>query len=197
MDAKRFGTFLALRRREKGMTQAALAEKIHVTDKAVSRWERGVGFPDISTLEPLADALDVSVLELMRAEKLTETSIPQEEAAAAVRDTLATAREQRSKARQQALALLAGVVVTDLVILLLDTLRLEGGALILWGAGVLFPLLCLSGALALLGLALWRLFRGGPWKHAALLALGLILPLAIFLGFFVLAGALGLGPVPS
>ena len=76
MDAKRFGTFLALRRREKGMTQAALAEKIHVTDKAVSRWERGVGFPDISTLEPLADALDVSVLELMRAEKLTETSIP-------------------------------------------------------------------------------------------------------------------------
>ena len=65
------------------------------------------------------------------------------------------------------------------------------------GAGVLFPLLCLSGALALLGLALWRLFRGGPWKHAALLALGLILPLAIFLGFFVLAGALGLGPVPS
>ena len=52
-------------------------------------------------------------------------------------------------------------------------------------------------ALALLGLALWRLFRGGPWKHAALLALGLILPLAIFLGFFVLAGVLGLGPVPS
>ena len=51
--------------------------------------------------------------------------------------------------------------------------------------------------LALLGLALWRLFRGGPWKHAALLALGLILPLAIFLGFFVLAGVLGLGPVPS
>ena len=82
-------------------------------------------------------------------------------------------------------------VSSVLVILLLDTLRLEGGALILWGAGVLFPLLCLSGALALLGLALWRLFRGG------LLALGLILPLAIFLGFFVLAGALGLGPVPS
>ena len=88
-------------------------------------------------------------------------------------------------------------VSSVLVILLLDTLRLEGGALILWGAGVLFPLLCLSGALALLGLALLRLFRGGPWKHAALLALGLILPLAIFLGFFVLAGALGLGPVPS
>ena len=39
------------------MTQSELAEKIRVTDKAVSRWERGLGFPDINTLSPLADAL--------------------------------------------------------------------------------------------------------------------------------------------
>ena len=42
MDAKKFGAFVADIRKEKGMTQADLAEKIHVTDKAVSRWERGV-----------------------------------------------------------------------------------------------------------------------------------------------------------
>lgn len=46
------------------MTQAELAGKIHVTDKAISRWERGLGFPDIQTLEPLAQALGISVLEL-------------------------------------------------------------------------------------------------------------------------------------
>ena len=69
MDAKVFGQFLAQTRKEKNMTQAELAEKISVTDKAVSRWERGLGFPDISTIEPLAAALDLSIPELMRSEK--------------------------------------------------------------------------------------------------------------------------------
>ena len=46
-----------------------LAKKLNVTDKAVSRWERGLGFPDINTLEPLADALGVSVLELMQSKR--------------------------------------------------------------------------------------------------------------------------------
>lgn len=53
MDAKMFGAFLAQVRRAQGLTQAELAEQLHVTDKAVSRWERGVGLPDINTLEPL------------------------------------------------------------------------------------------------------------------------------------------------
>ena len=51
------------------MTQKDLATKIHVTDKAVSRWERGLGFPDINTIEELADALNVSITELMTSEK--------------------------------------------------------------------------------------------------------------------------------
>ena len=69
MDAKVFGQFIALTRKERNMTQAELAAQIGVTDKAVSRWERGVGFPDINTLEPLAKALGVTVPELMRSEK--------------------------------------------------------------------------------------------------------------------------------
>ena len=51
------------------MTQSELAEKIRVTDKAVSRWERELGFPDINTLEPLADALGITLIELMQSEK--------------------------------------------------------------------------------------------------------------------------------
>ena len=65
MDAKTFGAFLARVRREQGLTQAELAEQLHVTDKAVSRWERGIGLPDINTLEPLADALGLSLADLM------------------------------------------------------------------------------------------------------------------------------------
>ena len=53
-----------LRERQK-ITQEELAEKIHVSGKAISKWETGKGFPDISMLEPLAKALDISVIELM------------------------------------------------------------------------------------------------------------------------------------
>ena len=69
MDAEKFGSFIAACRKEKNMTQAELAQKIKVTDKAVSRWERGKGFPDISILVPLSDALDISLPELMSSEK--------------------------------------------------------------------------------------------------------------------------------
>ena len=63
MDAKKFGTFIASLRKENNMTQADLAKKLQVTDKAISKWERGLGFPDINSIEPLADAL-VSRVEL-------------------------------------------------------------------------------------------------------------------------------------
>ena len=53
MDAKKFGRFVAERRKELKMTQKDLAAKIQVTDKAVSKWERGLGFPDINTIEYL------------------------------------------------------------------------------------------------------------------------------------------------
>lgn len=65
MDVNKFGCFVAERRKKLNMTQKDLATKIQVTDKAVSKWERGLGFPDINTIEPLADALDVSIIELM------------------------------------------------------------------------------------------------------------------------------------
>ena len=66
MDIQSLGAFIQSRRKDLGMTQSQLGAKLHVTDKAVSRWERGVGFPDIKLLEPLAEALQVSVSELMR-----------------------------------------------------------------------------------------------------------------------------------
>lgn len=72
MDAQKFGAFIAQCRKEKSMTQSELAAKIMVTDKAVSRWERGKGFPDINLLLPLAEALEVSVLELMHSERQKE-----------------------------------------------------------------------------------------------------------------------------
>ena len=53
-------------RKQKGMTQSELAEKMNVTDKAVSKWERDLSCPDINTISKLADVLDVSVEELLK-----------------------------------------------------------------------------------------------------------------------------------
>ena len=71
MDTQKTGTFLCILRKQKGLTQSQLAERIGVTDKAVSRWETGKGFPDVSLLQPLAEALDTSVTELLAGEPLT------------------------------------------------------------------------------------------------------------------------------
>ncbi len=65
MDREMLGRFIAQRRKERGLTQRELAEALHVTDKAVSKWERGAGCPDISLLEPLAEALGLSVDQLL------------------------------------------------------------------------------------------------------------------------------------
>lgn len=60
------GRTIASLRKEKGMTQNELAEKMNVTDKAVSKWERDLSCPDINTISKLADILDVSVEELLK-----------------------------------------------------------------------------------------------------------------------------------
>lgn len=95
MDAEKFGAFIAEMRKQKQMTQKELAEKLHVTDKAVSRWERGLGFPDINTIEALADALGISIMELMASQQKEEGAIPKKEAADALADTIFLAGQQR------------------------------------------------------------------------------------------------------
>ena len=73
MDAEKIGKFICKLRTDKNLTQSQLAERIQVTNKAISRWERGVGFPDISLLEPLSNELDISILELLKGEYLNKS----------------------------------------------------------------------------------------------------------------------------
>lgn len=65
MNAYVTGQTIKMLREKKNMTQAKLAEMLSVSDKAISKWETGKGFPDITLLEPLSKALGVSVAELM------------------------------------------------------------------------------------------------------------------------------------
>lgn len=65
MNYEKTGKLIQELRKEKGLTQMSLADKLGVTDRAVSKWERGKSFPDVSMLRPLAGALGISVSELL------------------------------------------------------------------------------------------------------------------------------------
>lgn len=67
MSNKTTGEIISSIRREKGLTQKDLAEKLNVTDKAVSKWERDIALPDINTLPKLADILNITIEELIAA----------------------------------------------------------------------------------------------------------------------------------
>ena len=70
MERKTIGSFIAVLRKAQGMTQRQLAEKLNVSDKTVSRWERDEGCPDLSLIPVLAEIFSVSCDELLRGERL-------------------------------------------------------------------------------------------------------------------------------
>lgn len=77
MDSGKVGSFIAMLRKEKNMTQQELADKLNVTNKAVSKWETGEGYPEITIVTTLADALDITADELLRGGHLPQQAAPQ------------------------------------------------------------------------------------------------------------------------
>ena len=73
MDQKKIGNFIAKLRKEKGMTQRELADRLCVSDKTVSKWECGNSLPEITLLGTLCEALDSNVNELLSGEKIVDT----------------------------------------------------------------------------------------------------------------------------
>ena len=69
MDAQKTGALIAQARRERGLTQKELSQALHVSAQAVSKWERGLNFPDLSLLEPLGDCLGLTVSELLSGQR--------------------------------------------------------------------------------------------------------------------------------
>ena len=88
MNYETIGKFIQSKRKEKGLTQKELAEKLGVTDKAVSKWERGLGCPDVSILEILAKELDTSILEILKGRIIEDEIIKVTEANDYVKETI-------------------------------------------------------------------------------------------------------------
>lgn len=75
MDYSKTGFLIASLRKEKGLTQKELADKLGITDRAVSKWERGLGCPDISLLDDLSRILNISILEILKGRRLNKDEI--------------------------------------------------------------------------------------------------------------------------
>lgn len=191
MDAKKFGTFITQVRKENGLTQVELAKKLNITDKAVSKWERGLGFPDINLIEPLADALGVSILEIMRSQKVDGTSVTQEDAANALSDTIEIVRLQRKAERKAVFKIGICIVAALALLFLLDSAEPIGVIL------AVLPVICLVGGVSLLIYGFWRKKHRLPCLQSFVAAaIMLSVPLCVLI-FLIIAGALGLGPVPN
>lgn len=65
MDPKRTGKYISDNRKKQGLSQKELADKLNITDKAISKWERGLSFPDISMLIPLSEILGITLYDLL------------------------------------------------------------------------------------------------------------------------------------
>lgn len=92
MDKIQMGNFIREQRAALGLTQQQLAEQLHVTNKAISRWETGNAYPDIALLDDLAAALSVSVEELCRGEKL---ALPSADTNMLLGDVISEVKQQK------------------------------------------------------------------------------------------------------
>ena len=186
MDSQKFGAFVAEIRKERGLTQSELAKKLSVTNKAVSRWETGAGFPDINTLEPLAEALGVSVMELIRSERKPEGGLTDEDAEKALSDTIELANLRRDRRE----FIIAAVALCFIALLLIGLAVFMPSAPTVWSLPFIF---CTVSGLGCLFYARKKRRRGLPsalWFTAAGVLLFVPLAQIILLVILVVSGPL-------
>lgn len=80
MDLEKVGSFIRDKRKEKNLTQLELAEKIFVSEKTISKWETGKGFPDTSLMLPLCEVLEINANELLSGEEIKDDKVYKEKA---------------------------------------------------------------------------------------------------------------------
>ncbi|MBQ8399262.1 MAG: helix-turn-helix transcriptional regulator [Clostridia bacterium] len=110
MDAKQTGAFIAQLRKERGLTQAQLALKLNVTDKAVSRWETGKGYPDITSLLALSEEFGISVNELLTGKRF-DAPLAQKKAEQHIADAYLRLRSKQKKVFWMGALLVLSLVV--------------------------------------------------------------------------------------
>lgn len=121
MDNQKIGHFIAAIRKEKNLTQTDLANKLNITNQAISKWERGKGCPDISLLDDLSRILDVSILEILKGRRLDKDEILENE------DLIETMSftEDNFKNKIKKLSNKIAIIIFGIIILLLSFFNIK------------------------------------------------------------------------
>lgn len=188
MDAQKLGQFIAERRKELGMTQKQLSEKLHVTDKAISRWERGQGLPDINSFAPLAEALELSISEIMLAEKSNGDN--HDFSNKAIGGILEIVEQKRLERRKVYITIIIAAVI-GMSIFLIDEMGF------MFFVGVALPCIGLAGGIALLTVYIIRKRQKLPTKFTLIFAIILLALSLLPTLLLIIAAVSGLGPIPS
>lgn len=121
IDKEKFGAFVAQLRKGQGITQKELAQKVYVSDKAVSKWERGLSMPDITLLIPLAQALGITVTELLECQRLEQTSMDSGRVEELMHKVIGyseeTPEERRKRRRQETVLFAVSLVAVTMELL--------------------------------------------------------------------------------
>lgn len=159
MNSKIIGSFIKELRTQKNITQKELAEKIGVTDKAVSRWETGKGIPDVSLLIPLSNVLGITVNELLIGEKVEEEK-KIEKCEETIINTLTQSKKRISTLHKMIYALFAAVEAAAIYGITLTAQPSDAMGLLLGLAFIVTPIVSLLLGLTKLNIRLKLLF---PW----------------------------------
>jgi len=149
MDQKKTGEFIATLRKEKGLTQRELAEKLFISDKTVSKWECGKGLPELSLMLPLCKLLDINASELLAGQRLSLSEY-KKEAEIVVMAYVKEKEEAKFRLRLMPfvliLTLLAGITLFTVAgyfeenTLIFTLLLIIGFVVLFLGAGIAFAL---------------------------------------------------------
>ena len=117
MNYEKIGTFIKEKRKELNLTQKELASKLGITDKAISKWERGLGFPDVSLLEDLSTTLNISILELIKGEAIdNDINIETENY---IKETLSITENEHLRKRKELINKIFSFIIIGISIIIL------------------------------------------------------------------------------
>lgn len=112
MDPNKTGRMISERRKTLNMTQKELAKKLYITDKAISKWERGLSFPDIATLIPLTEILNINLYDLLKGESMKKDEVEQ-----TLKETIEYSNKEIKKTKQKYIKIIISIFVVFILLL--------------------------------------------------------------------------------
>lgn len=166
MNQEKIGQFIADTRKQSGLTQKELAERMGISEKTISKWECGNGIPDITYLESLCEALNINVNELLSGNRLSDTDY----SAKAEENIMSLMKENKLNLKNNKLQIIVGIIM--IFVTLITPILIYNDAFISianFFDYISLLILCVQGVVVLARLDTPR--RIGPHMAASLLAL--------------------------